>query len=729
MTAKPTKPGQIKRDIAQLINLYPATLPGEAEYLHTLNHYRAANKNNTAGLQVLGQIGLGDGLELLTCLYQQQDQKRQQQAHSEANVPASRLRNRLLIKIFEPHPINAYELKSLWDQSQSLIAAPHLRPLADAILEAIPCEIIGCQRLLFDDGQLIVDLHFGDVTEQLSQLPHSPAHPLTQWLILPHMYPHLTHTSLWQMARLSADQAHVLGINVPEHTANALQASGFGLHNLTPVSRTSAKRKMEQADFVKHASLIKRADLLKNPERVPQAEVTVRALLPATDDEILLHQRQLLRKKQETAYGFSPLGSLQPTPDAAIAIIGGGLASAHCALALAERGQATALFCQDSTLGQGASGNRQGAIYPLLTPENDELSRFFQQAFLFSRRRIAALHAQTSQGITSIAHDFCGVLQTGHDERSQQRLNKILDSQTWPPDIAAKVNAEKANHIAQLSIDKSGIFYPLGGWVCPVDYAKAAIASAQQYAEVNCHFNTQIVDIEQDATGWYLNGNGQRFGPFKQLVLANGAQLTQFSATAELQLSPFRGQVSHIASKGQLQQLATVLCANGYLTPSHNGSHCLGASYVKSPQHTDFCPQEQRDNRGKIEESYPNQPWLFDIDISDNCARVGVRMVTRDHFPMMGRAPDVAGILEHDAKLRPSKESAHYWQTTPAPVLEGLFILGGLGSRGLSSGPLAAEYLAAMLCGEPLPLDWQTLAKLNPNRMWLRKLRKGKALT
>ncbi|MGL4835483.1 MAG: FAD-dependent cmnm(5)s(2)U34 oxidoreductase, partial [Shewanella sp.] len=69
------------------------------------------------------------------------------------------------------------------------------------------------------------------------------------------------------------------------------------------------------------------------------------------------------------------------------------------------------------------------------------------------------------------------------------------------------------------------------------------------------------------------------------------------------------------------------------------------------------------------------------------------------------------------------------WQTTPAPVLEGLFILGGLGSRGLSSGPLAAECLAAMLCGEPLPLDWQTLAKLNPNRMWLRKLRKGKALT
>ncbi|NIH12513.1 MAG: bifunctional tRNA (5-methylaminomethyl-2-thiouridine)(34)-methyltransferase MnmD/FAD-dependent 5-carboxymethylaminomethyl-2-thiouridine(34) oxidoreductase MnmC, partial [Serratia symbiotica] len=63
-----------------------------------------------------------------------------------------------------------------------------------------------------------------------------------------------------------------------------------------------------------------------------------------------------------------------------------------------------------------------------------------------------------------------------------------------------------------------------------------------------------------------------------------------------------------------------------------------------------------------------------------------------------------------------------------APVYRNLFVLGGLGSRGLCSVPLAAEILAAQLFGEPLPSDAQMLAALNPNRMWIRKLLKGRAV-
>ncbi|MGL5489697.1 MAG: FAD-dependent 5-carboxymethylaminomethyl-2-thiouridine(34) oxidoreductase MnmC, partial [Shewanella sp.] len=293
-------------------------------------------------------------------------------------------------------------------------------------------------------------------------------------------------------------------------------------------------------------------------------------------------------------------------------------------------------------------------------------------------------------------------------------------------------DASEANKIAKIGIDKAGFYYPLGGWVCPFEYAKAAVDKASQLANVQCHFNTEITEIERDAKGWYLLSQDQRFGPFRQLVLANGAPLTQFSASERLQISPFRGQVSHVPAQFQLSQLATVLCANGYLTPCHQGLHCLGASYVKAAENLDFCPQEQLENLGKMQQSYPNQDWVEDIDISANSARVGVRMVTRDHFPMMGCAPDVNEILarheQHQINQQQAEQIRHYWQTTPAPIHDGLYILGGLGSRGLSSGPLAAECLAAQLTSEPLPLDWPTLHKLSPNRMWLRKLLKGKAL-
>ncbi|PCO11957.1 hypothetical protein CP989_24990, partial [Enterobacter hormaechei] len=56
-----------------------------------------------------------------------------------------------------------------------------------------------------------------------------------------------------------------------------------------------------------------------------------------------------------------------------------------------------------------------------------------------------------------------------------------------------------------------------------------------------------------------------------------------------------------------------------------------------------------------------------------------------------------------------------------------LFMLGALGSRGLCTAPLSAELLAAQMSAEPLPLDSDTLAALNPNRLWVRKHAEGKS--
>ncbi|MDT3274333.1 FAD-dependent 5-carboxymethylaminomethyl-2-thiouridine(34) oxidoreductase MnmC [Shewanella sp. SP2S2-4] len=683
MTAEPNKPCQIKRDYPQLINLYPATADTDAHYLSKLSIYqqRVFEAHSQQKLLILGQIGLGNGLELLAWW----------RAHSH-------LSQRLLLKVFEPNPINAYELKLLWDQSACLTKEPELEPLTQRLLHAEPAAIIGCQRLIFDDGRFTIDLHFGDIQSQLSSLIHSPLHPVQHWLVLPHLQNGLNQQNHWQMAKLSDDSATIATIELSESS----ESSGL---NETTINRFQACG-FEVSDFTC-------AEIQTNHQ----------------PDAILLHERHVLRQQDAKAYAFNPMAAILPSDtSSSIAIIGGGLASAHLALSLAERGQDTQLFCKDPKLGQGASGNRQGAIYPLLTPENDELSRFFQQAFLFSRRRVQALTSAPASNQTPISHDFCGVLQTAHDERSQLRLDKIIQGQPWPSEIAYAVDAEQANAIAKINLDKPGFFYPLGGWVCPFEYAEAAIRKAMQLADVSVSLNTDILAIERQSDGWVLLTEKERFGPFAQLVLANGAELTQFDASNKLQISPFRGQVSHVPAQFQLSQLATVLCANGYLTPSHQGLHCLGASYVKEPEHLDFCPQEQQENLAKMHESYPNQSWLKDIDMSGNNARVGVRMVTRDHFPMMGCAPDVAKILEDYEQHQLTKESRHYWQTTPAPVHQGLYILGGLGSRGLSSGPLAAECLAAQLCGEPIPLDKATLCKLNPNRMWLRKLLKGKAL-
>lgn len=68
------------------------------------------------------------------------------------------------------------------------------------------------------------------------------------------------------------------------------------------------------------------------------------------------------------------------------AIIGGGIASALLSLALLRRGWQVTLYCADEAPALGASGNRQGALYPLLSKHDEALNRFFSNAFTFARQ-------------------------------------------------------------------------------------------------------------------------------------------------------------------------------------------------------------------------------------------------------------------------------------------------------------------------------------------------------
>ncbi|MBR9726899.1 hypothetical protein ACFOD0_08405 [Shewanella intestini] len=106
-------------------------------------------------------------------------------------------------------------------------------------------------------------------------------------------------------------------------------------------------------------------------------------------------------------------------------------------------------------------------------------------------------------------------------------------------------------------------------------------------------------------------------------------------------------------------------------------------------------------------------------------------MVSRDHFPVMGAMANVAPMhvrFQQQRQLLQWQQSPKYWQQNIAPHYQQLYVLGGFGSRGISSAPLVAESLAAMMTGELSPLGMTLQTLLSPNRMWMRKLLKGKAI-
>jgi tRNA 5-methylaminomethyl-2-thiouridine biosynthesis bifunctional protein len=396
-----------------------------------------------------------------------------------------------------------------------------------------------------------------------------------------------------------------------------------------------------------------------------------------------------------------------------VAIAGGGIASALLSLALLHRGWQVTLYCADDAPASGASGNRQGALYPLLSAHDPALFRFFPAAFTFARRLYDILPV-------AFDHDWCGVTQLGWDEKSQQKITQML-SLGLPDEIARAVSAQEVAETAGVETGCGGIQYPLGGWLCPAELTAAVIALAQSRG-LTAHYAHKVESLSRTER-WNLRFADGKEASHASVVLANGHNISQFIQTESLPVYPVGGQVSHIPSAPEVNKLRQVLCYDGYLTPQNpsNGHHCIGASYHRGETDMRYSEADQAQNRQRLIDCFPDAAWAKEVDVSEGDARCGVRCATRDHLPMAGNVPDYDATLEAYQDLADNRDNA-----VSAPVYPELFMLGGLGSRGLCSAPLLAEVLAAQMSGEPIPLDRVTLAGLNPNRLWVRKLLKGK---
>ena len=58
--------------------------------------------------------------------------------------------------------------------------------------------------------------------------------------------------------------------------------------------------------------------------------------------------------------------------------------------------------------------------------------------------------------------------------------------------------------------------------------------------------------------------------------------------------------------------------------------------------------------------------------------------------------------------------------------MEGLFVNTAHGSRGLSSTPLVAEWLASLVCGEPPPICRELQRAIAPARFLVRDLARNR---
>ncbi len=651
------------------------------------NHFPQRFSTHPRPVLIIAETGFGTGLNFLTLwqAFAEFQRAKQFQFSAESGQPLHKTTlNRLHFISYEKFPLSVDDLEMAHRKW------PELAVYAEELRKQWPLPFAGCHRLLLDEGRITLDLWFGDVTHLLPASDASLYQQVDAWFLdgfAPSKNPEMWSETLFAaMAKLTRPEGTFATFTAAGFVRRGLQAAGF---NVSKVKGHGKKREMLSG----------------------WREDGEKALIDAP-----WYQRPAADNPQD------------------IAIVGGGIASALLSLALLRRGYQVTLYCEDSQPAQGASGNRQGAVYPLLNGRHDAIEQFFAHAFTFARRQYRLF---AEQGLT-FDSAWCGVVQLAYDEKSHSKIEKMLAGE-WPVDLAIALDAEQLEKAVGLSTECGGVGYPLGGWLCPAELTAQAIAEAESLG-LQVHYQHRVTaisainksaagDSATEDTGWKLQFEAQAEVEHATLVLANGAEIAGFSPTEKLPVYAVSGQVSHIPTTPELSKLKQVLCYDGYLTPVNpaNQQHCIGASYHRAEQQPVYREEDQQQNRQRLLDCLPEVKWPYEVDVSGALARNGVRCATRDHLPMVGSVPDYDALLAAYANL--PQQIQQRQTVSPSPVCRNLFMLGALGSRGLSSAPLAAEILAGQIAGEPLPAESSTLAALNPNRMWVRKLLKGRPVT
>ena len=574
---------------------------------------------------------------------------------------------RLYFISFEKYPLLLDALQ------QAHLAYPQFSHLAQHLQQHWLNPIQGCYRFHFDETTL--DLWFGDVAENLPQLGDYMNGKIDAWFLdgfAPSKNPDMWNDQLYQqMFRFTKLQG-----------------------TFATFTAASAVRKgLENASF----NIKKRKGFGKKRECLSGQKTHEKLTALSTP---WFHSQPANLKEQD------------------IAIIGGGIASLCTAISLVKRGAKITIYCEDEQTALNASGNKQGAFYPQLSDDNERNIRFYIHAFAYGHQFLQwAIQQQIK-----FEHEFCGVALCAYNEKAKSKLNKVAKL-NLPSDLYQSLNQTELSEKVGLPLPFGGGFIPQGAWLAPRQLVQHAFAFLEKQG-VQIKTSQKVTALSQTENGWQITTAENKTFCHEVVVLANGHKLTDFEQTQKIPLYPVRGQVSQIPTSENLLKLKTVLCYDGYLTPVDQAkvSHCIGASHVRDNATREFSLTEQQENQQKIQQNIPEE-WTKEVDTSGNLARIGVRCSVRDLTPMMGAVPHFSAQqtqYQNLFNLRRRKQPIEQAENYP-----NLYLIGALGSRGLTSAPFLGETLASLIYGEPLPMSEDLIHNLMPNRSWVRRWLKG----
>ncbi|MBI5781159.1 MAG: FAD-dependent 5-carboxymethylaminomethyl-2-thiouridine(34) oxidoreductase MnmC [Rhodocyclales bacterium] len=363
-----------------------------------------------------------------------------------------------------------------------------------------------------------------------------------------------------------------------------------------------------------------------------------------------------------------------------VAVIGAGMAGANAAHALARRGVPVTLFEREASPGLGASGNLAGVLRWLPSADDNVLSRWTRAGTLAAH---AMLRDWEDRGI-DVPWGPSGVAHLARDEAQARKQRATLERLAPPSEVLTWLDAATLSERIGWPVVQGGWWFGLGGWIGPQRWCQRLLELAGPLLTLRCA--TAVDSIEPCALGWRVRDTeGRVLEEADAVVLAAGAEVPSFAQAATLPIQPARGQVSLAPAEAGSPPWVTV-CRNGYVTPAVSRQRAFGATFAVGDTDPAVRPADHRENLAKLDAILPG--YTAGLDPAALGARVGFRPAVPDRLPVIGALGEAPGLV----------------------------VLSGFGARGLAFAVPAARLVAAMLCGEPWPLERGTALAADPAR-------------
>ncbi|MEM9601670.1 MAG: FAD-dependent 5-carboxymethylaminomethyl-2-thiouridine(34) oxidoreductase MnmC [Pseudomonadota bacterium] len=371
-------------------------------------------------------------------------------------------------------------------------------------------------------------------------------------------------------------------------------------------------------------------------------------------------------------------------PRAAL-VIGGGIAGAAIARALADRGSEVRVLEAGDQPARGASGNPRAVVRPVLArSRHDPLATFYSRASEHARRSLV-LHPDLDRPNLCCLAGAHVETEHAHELDCSAHGVTLLDA---------------ASASARLGLDaRAGFFLHDALTLAPAALCAALLA----HPAITLRQNATVAALQRNGSNWAaLDTAGQVIGRAPTAVVATGPALDTLAPTLARALHRTTGVSIQHAPTPSAQRPRASLLGPMSLSPTADGIAVYGGHWRNSePLKTQLA-------------GLPSRFATLVDGASDH--RVVARLHTPDRLPLVGPLPDMAATASHFAPLRHGKPPAG------EPIYQrDAYVLGALGGRGITSALWCADLLASAVYGA----ERAALRPLHPLRFLVRSLRRN----